>query len=403
MIKEIIIKDFFSFEGECSIRLNRGVNILVGINGSGKTSFINAFRLLYEGVCGDGFENLFQKEWGGFNDVVNANGGEMPDSIKLTYIFDHKELKRIVPKSPFKKNDIYYSIVIRPFGGNSYSLEEKLYVKNPDSPDNPYVYLDFKNERGILTVYHSSGIKAEKFAGVTSAQELILRQISDPRRYLPLHTIRTVVSQMALYESFDTNAHGIIRQPAVASSELRLESSGVNIASVLNNLKSEDIITFKKIQDKLRNINNSFEEFYFNNFGSRLYMSLIERKIRHSIGMKFISDGTLRYIIMTAILMNRHSGIFIGLDEPEGRLHPDMIHSIAEMMRFASANAQLLVATHSPLLLNDFELEDIIVFEKNKNNSTVVKKHSEKDFPEYGGDLLPGQLWLDGEIGGKRW
>ena len=58
---------------------------------------------------------------------------------------------------------------------------------------------------------------------------------------------------------------------------------------------------------------------------------------------------------------------------------------------------------HSPLLLNDFELEDIFVFEKGQENATIVKKYFEEDFPQYEGDLLPGQLWLDGEIGGKRW
>ena len=61
------------------------------------------------------------------------------------------------------------------------------------------------------------------------------------------------------------------------------------------------------------------------------------------------------------------------------------------------------MATHSPLLLNDFELEDMLVFEKDEDNSTIVKRYFEEDFPQYEGSLLPGQLWLNGEIGGKRW
>ena len=80
-----------------------------------------------------------------------------------------------------------------------------------------------------------------------------------------------------------------------------------------------------------------------------------------------------------------------------------MIHSIAEMIKMVSQNRQLIVATHSPLLLNDFELEDILIFEKNEENSTIVKRYSEEEFPQYEGTLLPGQLWLNGEIGGKRW
>lgn len=179
MIKEVRLCNFFSFKNETIISLNPGANILVGINGSGKTSFINAFRLLYEGVCGNGFENLFQKEWGGYANVSSAVAGNNAKSIELTFVFDHKRLKKLTPKSPFK-SDAYYSVVIKPLGDTGYTIEEKLYATNLKDTYRPYVFLDFKNERGTLSVYHSTGIKKEHFAGDTSGQELILRQISAP-------------------------------------------------------------------------------------------------------------------------------------------------------------------------------------------------------------------------------
>ena len=80
-----------------------------------------------------------------------------------------------------------------------------------------------------------------------------------------------------------------------------------------------------------------------------------------------------------------------------------MINSVAEMLRRASLDSQLIIATHSPLLLNAFTLEDVLVFEKEENNATIVKRYYEEDFEEYDGEILPGQLWLRGEIGGKRW
>jgi predicted ATPase len=73
------------------------------------------------------------------------------------------------------------------------------------------------------------------------------------------------------------------------------------------------------------------------------------------------------------------------------------------MMKEAQTSTQIIVATHSPLLLNSFTLDDILVFEKNSSNETVVKRYSEADFEDRAGELLPGQLWLNGEIGGKRW
>lgn len=402
MLKEIIIKDFFSFRGENRIELNSGINMLLGINGSGKTSFLNAIRLMYEGVCGNGFENLFQLEWGGFNDVVNANGTQIPKTIELTYVFDHKALKKVVSNSNFI-SDVHYKIIIRPLGATGYTLEEKLYANDKKTEDNKFVYLDFKGGRGFLSVYHKDGIKTENFKGVTSEQELVLKQISDPRRYKPMHVIRTAISEISLFETFDTREDSSIRKPAKSSSEMKLTSGGENLVSVLNNLNTEDSITFADIESKLHIINTNFIKFNFQNFGSRLYMSLSERNMRHSIGVKFLSDGTLRYILMMCVLMNPHTGKLIAMDEPEGRLHPDMINSMAEMLKAASMKSQVIIATHSPLLLNLFDIEDVLVFEKDENNCSIVKKYFEEDFPEWEGEYLPGQMWLHGIIGGKRW
>ena len=402
MLKELIIKDFFSFKGENHIPLNPGVNMLLGINGSGKTSFLNAIRLMYEGVCGAGFENLFQLEWGGFNDVVNANGPDIPKTIELTYIFDEKALKRAVAKSDFK-SDVHYKIIIRPLGATGYTIEEKLFTTDLKGNNGKFVYLDFRGGKGYLSVYHKEGIKTENFRGMTSEQELVLRQISDPRRYKPMHIIRTAVSEISLFETFDTRENSSLRKPAKSSSEMRLSSDGENLVSVLNNLNTDDSMAFNDIEGTLRIINPNFLKFNFKTFGSRLYMFLGERNMRNNIGIRFISDGTLRYILMMSILMNPHTGKLIGMDEPEGRLHPDMINSLAEMLKSAATRSQVIVATHSPLLLTLFDIEDVLVFEKDQDTCSVVKQYYEEDFPEWEGEYLPGQMWLHGVIGGKRW
>lgn len=93
MIKELIIRDFFSFKGEHTSELNPGVNILVGINGSGKTSFLNAVvSLLYEGIVGGGLSALF-RQLGTYNAIVNACGEERPECFSVTYVFYLDALK----------------------------------------------------------------------------------------------------------------------------------------------------------------------------------------------------------------------------------------------------------------------------------------------------------------------
>ncbi|MCI5139963.1 MAG: chromosome segregation protein SMC, partial [Candidatus Electrothrix sp. AR1] len=66
MIAKITLENFFSFRHPTTIELNPDINILLGINGSGKSNFLKALRLLHESIIGSGLEKVFLKEWSGF-------------------------------------------------------------------------------------------------------------------------------------------------------------------------------------------------------------------------------------------------------------------------------------------------------------------------------------------------
>lgn len=400
MIKELIIRDFFSFRGEHKIELNSGVNILVGINGSGKTSFLNAIALLYEGVAGSGLSTLF-RQWGTYNAIINACGEQKPDCFSVTYVFDADVLKKIVPASPFKK-DVYYKITVFPIGdGTSYSLCETLYSEDSRGQKKTFSYLEFRNGIGQISVRTKNGITVEKYeSGMLSAQELVLRQITDPQRYLPSFVVRETINAIAGYSKFDFDK---VRLPAEANDLKRLISTGENLSQLLSYLNNNYTFQYERIMECLIDINQNFKGIGYNVFGSRLYLSLRERNLSHAIDALHMSDGTLKYMLLLSIFYNPDRGALIDIDEPESCLHPDMIRSLTKMMKNASKTSQIIVATHSALLLNAFELDDILVFEKDDTNETQIMRYSEDDFESREGELLPGQLWLNGEIGGKRW
>lgn len=400
MIKKIIIRDFFSFKGEHTIELNSGVNILVGINGSGKTSFLNAITLLYEGIAGGGLSTLF-RQWGTYNAIINACGEYKPDCFSITYVFDADVLKNIVSVSPFK-NDVYYKITVFPIGdGTNYSLCETLYSEDCREKKKNFSYIEFRNGSGQISIRKKSGIKVEKYEdGMLSAQELVLRQVTDPQRYLPSFVVREAINAIAGYSKFDLNK---VRQPAEANDIKRLISTGENLSQLLSNINNNYTFQYEEIRKCLSDINPNFTGIGYNVFGSRLYLSIREKNLSHAMDALHISDGTLKYLLLLSIFYNPNRGALIDIDEPESCLHPDMIRSVAKMMKVAAKKSQIIVATHSALLLNAFDLEDILVFEKNDQNETQVMRYNEDDFETYDGDLLPGQLWLNGEIGGKRW
>lgn len=400
MIKELIVRDFFSFKGEHTIELNTGVNILVGVNGSGKTSFLNAITMLYEGIAGGGLSSLF-RQWGTYNAIVNACGEVKPDCFSVTYVFDADVLRKVVSASPFMK-DVYYKITVFPIGdGTNYTLCETLYSEDNKGKKKTFSYLEFRNGIGQISVRTKSGIEVEKYDdGMLSAQELVLRQITDPQRYLPSFVVREAISAIAGYSKFNFDQ---VRQPADANDVKRLISTGENLSHLLSNLNNNYTFQYEKIIECLSDINPNFTGIGYNVFGSRLYLSLREKNLSHAIDALHMSDGTLKYLLLLSIFHNPQRGTLVCVDEPESCLHPDMIRSVAKMMKRAAMTSQIIVATHSALLLNAFELDDILVFEKNDKNETQIIRYSEDDFGDREDELLPGQLWLNGEIGGKRW
>lgn len=114
----------------------------------------------------------------------------------------------------------------------------------------------------------------------------------------------------------------------------------------------------------LSRVNPHFKGIDISNRYGLSYLSLLEENMQRAIGSLHISDGTLRFLLLECIFYNTQRGNLVGIDEPERGLHPDMIRSVAEMVKMAARQTQIIAATHSPYLLNQFELEDILVFEK---------------------------------------
>ncbi len=404
MIKSVILQDFFSFKGENKIELKDGVNLLLGINGSGKTSFINSLRVLSEGIAGAGLSSLLQEQWGGFDQIVNCSGEKAPSSFQITYVFDYTKLNAINPDACFK-SDVMYCIAVRR-SGTSYTLDEKVYTNHNVKTGIPFYYLNFSNGSGKISMRDSENSKivykdysSENFSG----RELILRQINDPVHYLPIHTLHKAIESIIVYDNFDVSGSSRIRSTAEFSNDTRLRKSGVNLTQILNYLNLNQAFAYERLEEAFKNVNPNFRGIVIDNLYGQSYLSLKERNLNKAIGALHISDGTLRFLLMESIFYNPLRGASIAIDEPEKGMHPDMIRSIAEMMKYASKSSQIIVATHSPHLLNQFDLEDILVFEKDENNVTMVHGVSEDDFPEWEGEFLPGQMWLLGQIGGKRW
>ena len=411
MISKITLENFFSFGRPTTIELNSGVNILVGINGSGKSNFLKAIKLLYEGIGGEGFRKVFLQDWGGFSSVANFQEAESP-YIKLIYEFDVSKINAIGLKKGFLFSDnLIYEITIFPVGNTSYDLNEKLYKRNDEGGED-LIYIKINNSESVLSQRDVDSEKRpllvqyphDNDAMSFDRNELVLRQISDPDRFYAQFSLKRAIEGISVYDYFDTTLRSPIREPRNWSIANKLLPNGENLTILLQQLKNKQRLVYEDIGKQIKDINPHFKELDFDFYANKIFLVLREKKLSQSVSISHISDGTLRYLLLLAIFFNKNRGSLVCLDEPEIGLHPDMIFSLANFLKRAAKESQIIVATHSPLLLNDFNIEDLLIFEKNEDNQTIVLNKEEEDFQEWlDNNFTVGQLWVNGLIGGKRW
>jgi predicted ATPase len=407
MISKITLENFFSFRGPTTIALNPEINILLGINGSGKTNFLRAIQFLYESIVGDGLEKIFLRDWSGFSAVANFSG-DKKDYIKLSFEFNGESINNTNPKGyQFHRNPTY-DIFIFKSGETSYYLKEKLYSKNEAHGEKDFIYMEMDHARGVVSTRKEGKVGLQAYPqenGETSFKptEPVLRQISDPDRFSPLFTLKTALEEISAYYHYDTTDSSPTRRPSGYTTEKKLLPSGENLAAILNKIKNGHSLYYDKVEKAIKKINPYFRDIGFELLGSKAYLTLREENLAKTVSIEHISDGTLRYMLLLAILCNPKRGSLVCIDEPEVSLHPDMIHTVSDAIKDASKETQMIIATHSPLFLNSFEIEDVLIFDKNIKNETEVSVKSHDEFDGWIEDFLVGQAWLQGLIGGKRW
>jgi predicted ATPase len=118
-----------------------------------------------------------------------------------------------------------------------------------------------------------------------------------------------------------------------------------------------------------------------------------------------LSDGTLKFLRLLAVLLDRDLPPLICIEEPEVGLHPEAIQIVAEALVDASERTQLIVTTHSEALIDALSdrPEDVLVTERDFDNGTQFKRLDSKQLSIWLERYSLGALWRKGEIGGNRW
>ncbi|HWB64643.1 MAG TPA: AAA family ATPase [Chitinophagales bacterium] len=401
MIKSIRLQNFFGFQ-DCTINLEKGENVLVGINGSGKSNFFKAIKFLKEAIEGKAVKNLVYNEWGSPDNVFFSGKKKNVTVIQflMEFVFDGNIINPNLPSTQAK--EVKYQINIGLGKPNSPSIGENIIVTTTEGID--LTVFTRKNQYTTLQLSENKldTSKLEKKRYIINDGTETAFTVSNTIPDL-LTRLRTYILGISVYSFFDTSKNSELRRPVVPLDQSKLSEGGGNLAQLLNWLKQNQKLALSDINKQLEKVSNVYTQVDFLPLGTHIQLQLDEKHLNKLTPALNISDGTLRFLCLMAIFYNPNRGSLVCIDEPELGLHPDMIHTLAEAIKYAAKTSQIIISTHSPLLLDMFEIENIIVFEKNEDNATIVKKYTEKDFEGWYDKFLPGEMWRSGDLGGNRW
>jgi len=184
-----------------------------------------------------------------------------------------------------------------------------------------------------------------------------------------------------------------------------LRHDGENLASFLHLLRENHEVSYRLIRNTVRQVAPFFDDFDLKPLALNPETVRLEWRHRNSdayFGASALSDGTLRFMALAALLLQPKElrPDVILLDEPELGLHPFAIALLAAMLRSASRETQIVAATQSPILLDHFEPEDILVAECDKGKTRLGRLETEP-LREWLEDYSLGQLWEKNHFGGR--
>ena len=387
LIHRIKLENLLSF-GPNAKGLELGsLNVLIGPNGSGKSNLIEAIGLL-QAAPRDLISPI--REGGGVHDWI-WKGEPKAKGARIEVIVDN-------PKGP---QSLRYQFTFAEKGQRFELTHEKIENEKPDSGHNEaYFYFELRNGRGVLNFKDTE--KRELRPEEIDPEQSILAQRKDPDHYPELTYLGQAFGQIKLYREWSFGRYTPPRLPQKADLPNDfLEESARNLGLVLNRLKREPEVK-KQLLEALRKLYEGVTDFDVIIEGGTVQVFFQEGNI--TVPATRLSDGTLRYLCLLAILCHPKPPPLVCIEEPELGLHPDILPTLSELLRDASERCQLIVTTHSDVLVDALTdtPECVIVCEKHRGQSEL-RRLSRDELSDWLERYSLGELWRKGELGGNRW
>jgi len=354
------------------------LNVLIGPNGSGKSNLIEIFELL-KALPTDLAEVI--RDGGGIAEWLWKGGGNGARAMVSAEL-------QVTGAGP-----LLYRLGFVAAGPTLEILDE---VVERES----YTYYRFDTGHRATIVRNIDG-RTEKWAFNADTQQSVLSQRKDPDLYPEVAATGRLFARILTFREWSFGRYVPLRQPQ--STDLPNDAvlpDARNLGLILNAIEQSDV--WSRLNAALRRFLPRFKRLTTHVHGGTIQIFLHEDGLRTPVPATRLSDGTIRFITLLAILLRPGVSPLICLEEPELGLHPDALTLIAELLVEASQQTQIIVTTQSDVLVSALSehAESIVVCDNLGGASRFSRLESDK-LRFWMDKYKLGEIWRIGELGGN--
>lgn len=377
MLKKLSIHGFKSIERQ-TIYLG-ALNVLIGANGSGKSNLLGALSFFKASALGN--PDILVKQLGGAD--------------RLLY---HGKKTTKACFFSCESNDFSYEQTLIPVAGDGLEVvKEGLAILGADVEWSEGG-ADIDDLEGQLRDKEEHHLKDAVTQGDLSQEEAADQLCEFP-------SAKRQIEGWLRYHLHDTSATAAVKSTCNIDDNRYLREDASNLAAYLYWLKLKCPVEYRRVLSMVQLVAPYFDDFVLEPLRLNKQTIRLEWKQINSdayFDADSLSDGTLRFVCLATLLNQprRSMPSLIVIDEPELGLHPLAIRLLAEMLDAASEHTQILVATQSVTLLDNFSIDQVIVADHDGRGSQFRRLKTE-DYSMWLENFSVGELWEKNVLGGR--
>ncbi len=359
----------------------RPLSVMIGANGTGKTSVLDVLSLLANSAQGRLAGSI--SELSGLASILTYDRAEkLRLGISMT-VPGHEPLE--------------YALGLKP-SGIAYTIHEE--TLSQQRPPHPRPFLHINSHRSEIRYYEGEVGKLLRPNWEHEPSETSLAQV--PKMFREPEDFRNRLSSSTFYHVLSVDPRSPVRLPQAMRPATLPGRNGEDLVSCLFYLRETERNRFDAIEDALRAASPRFDRLDFPPVAAgTLALAWRETESSKPLYMHQLSEGILRFLWLATLLQSPGLTALTLLDGPEVSLHPELLSLLADLLREASQRTQLLVATHSDRLIRFLQPREVVLIDSTNEGMSTLTWADELDLDNWLKDHSLDELWSNGRLGAR--